>query len=318
MGTKDPRIDAYIAKAAPFARPILEHLRALVRRGCPEVVETVKWSMPAFDYHGPLCSMAAFKEHAVFGFWRGELIVPGATSMAAMGQFGRLTSLADLPPDEELLAMIRKGAALNEAGVKGPPRPKREKRAIAMPADLAAALKKNVKARATFEGLSPSHRREYLAWITEAKTDATRKRRLATTPGVARRGQAAQLEVHGEAEGGQHGGEAHQGAGQAGGPTLQAVSRMVAVAALALALASGSPAEPPDSRQNLEAELRRMTQELLDAVAPGRTEPWERYLDERFVHMDETGVVRTKAELLAELQPFRQASAAGSRSTSSR
>jgi hypothetical protein len=181
MSQKDPRIDAYVARAAPFARPILEHLRALVHRGCPEVVETVKWSMPAFDYHGPFCSMAAFKEHATFGFWRAELIVPGAASMAPMAQFGRLTSLADLPPDTELLAMIRKGAALNEAGVKGPPRAKREKRAIPMPADLAAALKKNAKARATFEGFSPSHRREYLAWITEAKTDDTRKRRLATT-----------------------------------------------------------------------------------------------------------------------------------------
>jgi hypothetical protein len=181
MSERDPRIDAYIAKAAPFARPILEHLRALVHRGCPEVVENMKWSSPAFDYRGPFCSMAAFKQHAAFGFWRGELVVPRATSMAAMGQFGRLTSLADLPPDQELLSLVRKAAALNEAGVKGPPRPKHLKRPIPMPADLAAALKKNAKARATFDGFPPSHRRDYLAWITEAKTDATRKKRLATT-----------------------------------------------------------------------------------------------------------------------------------------
>ena len=261
--------------------------------------------MPAFDYHGPFCSMAAFKEHAVFGFWRGELIVPGAKSMAAMGQFGRLTSLADLPPDEELLAMIRKGAALNEAGVKGPPRPKREKRPIAMPPDLAAALKKNAKARATFEGLSPSHRREYLEWITEAKTEATRKRRLATTLEWLAEGKPLNWKYMPKPKAATaKARRTRQGAGQAAGAALHSVSRMVAVAALALALASGSPAEPPDSRQNLEAELRRMTQELLDAVAPGRTEPWARYLDERFVHMDETGVVRTKAELLAEFQPL--------------
>src|SRR5688572_4265457 len=181
MSERDPRIDAYIARAAPFAGPILEHLRTLVHRGCPEVVETIKWSMPAFDHQGPFCSMAAFKEHATFGFWRAELVVPGAKSMAPMAQFGRLTSLEDLPPDAEMLGMIRKAAALNEAGVKAPPRPKRAKAPIPMPADLAAALKKNAKARATFEGLSPSHRREYLEWITEAKTDATRQKRLATT-----------------------------------------------------------------------------------------------------------------------------------------
>ena len=181
MGERDPRIDGYIAKAAPFARPILEHLRELVHRGCPEVVETMKWSTPAFDYRGPLCSMAAFKARATFGFWRGALVVPSATSMAPMSQFGRLTSLADLPPDQELLSLIRKAAALNEAGVKAPPRPARVKQPIAMPADLAAALKKNARARATFEGFSPSHRREYLAWITEAKGEATRRRRLATT-----------------------------------------------------------------------------------------------------------------------------------------
>ena len=99
MGTKDKRIDAYIAKAAPFARPILTYLRAVVHAACPDVEETIKWSMPAFDYNGPFCSMAAFKQHATFGFWKGALIVDPKTRKPdeAMGDLGRITRVADLP-----------------------------------------------------------------------------------------------------------------------------------------------------------------------------------------------------------------------------
>jgi uncharacterized protein YdeI (YjbR/CyaY-like superfamily) len=178
MGKKDPRIDAYIEKSADFAKPILRHLRKVVHAGCPNVEETVKWSMPHFDYKGPLAGMAAFKAHCAFGFWKGSLIVPG--SQEAMGQFGCITKVSDLPKQDVLLGYVRKAVQLNEGGVKVPRPLKHEKKDIPMPADLAAALKKNAKARATFDGFRPSHKREYLEWITEAKTDETRRKRLDT------------------------------------------------------------------------------------------------------------------------------------------
>jgi len=136
MGKKDPRIDAYIAKSAGFARPILKHLRQLVHQGCPEVEETIKWSMPAFGCEGLLCHMAAFKQHVAFGFWKGELVLGKKQETEGMGQFGRITSLRDLPPDETLLGYIRKAAELNNAGVKAPSRPRAKaeaKRDLAVP-----------------------------------------------------------------------------------------------------------------------------------------------------------------------------------------
>src|SRR5512143_85087 len=179
MGKKDPRTDAYIAKSADFAKPILKRLRTIVHQGCPGVEETIKWGMPHFDYAGgPLAGMAAFQAHCAFGFWKDSLIVPG--SKEAMGQFGRITKLSDLPSDAVLLGYVKKAARLNEEGVKAPRTVKRPKKEIPMPADLAAALKKNAKARATYEGFSPSRKREYLEWITEAKTEETRKKRLTT------------------------------------------------------------------------------------------------------------------------------------------
>src|ERR1043166_2978957 len=122
MGKQDPRIDNYIAKSAEFARPILQHLRELVHRGCPEVEETLKWNMPSFVHKGLLCGMAAFKQHASFGFWKHELVVAKTGEKEAMGQFGRITSLKDLPPDTVLLEYIRTAAKLNEAGIKPPSR----------------------------------------------------------------------------------------------------------------------------------------------------------------------------------------------------
>jgi uncharacterized protein YdeI (YjbR/CyaY-like superfamily) len=183
MPKLDPRVDAYISKSAPFARPILEKLRALVHEGCPEVVETLKWSAPAFVHHGPLAQMAAFKAHCTFGFWKGKLVTESLKEHEAMGQFGRLTSLADLPPDAVVVAYARKAAALNESGAKLERPVKQPKHPIAIPDDLAAELakRKHSKARATFEASSPSHRREYLEWITEAKRPETRAKRLATT-----------------------------------------------------------------------------------------------------------------------------------------
>jgi len=183
MPTLDPRFDAYIAKAAPFARPILKKLRALVHAGCLEVVETMKWSSPAFEFHGPLAQMAAFKAHCTFGFWKGKLVAELATELDAMGQFGRIASLADLPADEVVIAWTRKAAELNASGIKAPAPKKHPKPPLPVPADLAAELakRKHAKAKKFFDSLSPSHRREYLEWITEAKRAETRAKRLATT-----------------------------------------------------------------------------------------------------------------------------------------
>jgi uncharacterized protein YdeI (YjbR/CyaY-like superfamily) len=183
MATKDPRIDAYIAKSAAFAKPILKHLRKVVHAGCPEVVETMKWSMPHFDYKGLLCGMAAFKQHCAFGFWKDSLILgDGKTPKSGMGSFGCIKSLADLPNEKTLIGYVRKAAALNDAGIKAPGRTQPKKRpAIEVPDYFAAALKKNAKARKTFEAFAPSKQRDYLEWVTEAKREETRNERLATS-----------------------------------------------------------------------------------------------------------------------------------------
>jgi hypothetical protein len=185
MGKKDERVDAYMARAQPFAQPILKHLRKLVHRACPEVEETLKWSSPTFMYKGILCGMAAFKAHCVFGFWKGTLLegTPGRGT-EAMGQFGRLTSLADLPDDAALIRLVRRAAALNDEGVKIPRvrKPELPRRPAAKPpAAFLAALRKNTKALATYDAFSPSHKREYVDWIAEAKRDDTRQRRIETS-----------------------------------------------------------------------------------------------------------------------------------------
>ena len=181
MGSRDRRIDAYIAKSQEFARPILTHIRETVHEACPDVTETIKWGMPAFEYKGPFCGMAAFKQHATFGFWKSSLIFPKGSGANGMSAFGRLTSLGDLPPKKTIVGYIARAMELNEQGVtvsmrrrSGPAKPMR------VPADLAAALKKNTKAKAAFGAFPPSQRNEYIAWITEAKTEGTRARRLGT------------------------------------------------------------------------------------------------------------------------------------------
>jgi len=186
MGTRDPRVDAYIANAAEFARPILSHLRDVVHAGCPEVKETIKWGFPHFEHKGILCSMAAFKSHCAFGFWKGSVLAQKHPDLAAaedpaMGQLGRITALADLPDEETLLLYVREAAALNDQGVKAPNRSKpRKDRPVEVPDDLMAALRGNPQALATFEGFNPSNKREYVEWVTEAKSEETRKRRLDT------------------------------------------------------------------------------------------------------------------------------------------
>ncbi len=182
----DPRVDAYIAKAQPFAQPILRHLRELVHEACPEVEEDMKWSHIHFDYKGMFCGMASFKAHCTFGFWKHTLLVDRGLiegPMTGMGSLGKLTSMDDLPSDRKLIAAIKAAAKLNDDGVKTT-RPKHApKPAVKVPPYFTAAVKKNKKAHAAFQNFSPSHRREYIEWITEAKTDDTRQRRLATAIG---------------------------------------------------------------------------------------------------------------------------------------
>lgn len=174
----DPRIDAYIAKAAPFAQPILTHVRERVHAVAPEAEETLKWSMPTFTIDGKiLLGMAAFKAHATVGFWRGEEMGI-ESSKEAMGQLGKLASLDDLPPDGELDAMIRKGVELARTA-PAPRTAKHVKPAPEMHPDFAKALGNNAKAKAVLDGFSPSAQREYLEWISDAKQDATRAKRIA-------------------------------------------------------------------------------------------------------------------------------------------
>ncbi|GEO12241.1 YdeI/OmpD-associated family protein [Segetibacter aerophilus] len=187
MASIDPRVDDYISKSAEFARPILSHLRQLVHTACPEVKETIKWSFPNFEYAGAiLCSMAAFKQHCTFGFWLGSLmpdpdkLLEAVGEKTSMGHLGQIKSLDDLPKDEILIRYIREAMVLNEKGVKV----KKEKSAapknVEAPSWFLDALQKSPTASVAFEKFSPSHRREYIEWVTEAKTEATRSKRLAT------------------------------------------------------------------------------------------------------------------------------------------
>ena len=190
MSEWNPRVDAYIAKSAEFARPILEHVRDLVHKACPDVEEEIKWSFPAFVYRGVmLCGVSAFKQHCAFGFWGAEigkvLRADGLAQDGAMGTFGRITSLKDLPSDRKLLAYLKQAAAFVDAGkgesimaanrrvVKAP------KPAIEPPPEFTAALKRSKAAAKVFEAFSPSCKREYVEWIAEAKRPETRDRRVA-------------------------------------------------------------------------------------------------------------------------------------------
>lgn len=183
MSSHDPRIDAYIAKAAPFAQPILEHLRKVVHNACPAAEETLKWGMPFFSYKGALlCNMAAFKQHCSFGFWLHKDVI-GEAGDAGMGQFGKIASLKDLPAKKSLAALVKKAMSLIDGGVKQKRTSPSPKPPAVVPDDLAAAFaqRRHAASHKVFEGFAPGARREYIDWINEAKTDATRQKRLATT-----------------------------------------------------------------------------------------------------------------------------------------
>jgi hypothetical protein len=166
-----------------WARPILEHLRELIHQADPDVVETIKWGAPSFEHKGILAVMAAMKTHAMFLLWKGELIpevknLYGSRFGESMGTFGRITRLDDLPPDEKLVDWIRQAVALNEQGVKLPQRARESKPEVATPDELIAGLEANEAARITYEGFPLSKKRDYVEWLTEAKTEATRQKRL--------------------------------------------------------------------------------------------------------------------------------------------
>jgi uncharacterized protein YdeI (YjbR/CyaY-like superfamily) len=186
---RDPRIDAYIGKSAEFSRPILRHLRELVHQGCPDVEETIKWSAPFFMHAGILCFMAAFKEHCTFGFWNREMkkviANDGGKAESAMGNFGRIKSIADLPSAATLRRYVAAAARLNDSGVparpRAAPKSKGKSASVIVPSDLKAALARTPKAAHAFESFRASHRREYVEWITDAKRETTRQKRIATT-----------------------------------------------------------------------------------------------------------------------------------------
>lgn len=191
MGTHIQRVDAYVEKAQPFAQPILEHIRSLVHKGCPDVEEAIKWSMPFFVYKGAiLANMAAFKQHCSFGFWGKEIAAvlreAGVASGDGMGSLGRIESVKDLPSDKSMLTWIRTAAQFVDNGEYTSPMAgrrlvaKQPKPALETPPEFAAALKKNRKAAAVFEKFSPSCKREYVEWIAEAKHEETRGKRIAT------------------------------------------------------------------------------------------------------------------------------------------
>lgn len=180
MPTIDPRVDRYIEGAAPFAQPILREIRRRVHAACPAVEESIRWGMPAFFHHGPLAGLAAFKAHCTFGFWKHELLLGTKVGSAgAMGSFGRLTALKDLPGKRDFAALVKEAARLNEEGIKVPKPARSARSAEPVHPAFSKALKASAKARAAFDAMPPSHRREYLEWINEAKKDETRGRRIA-------------------------------------------------------------------------------------------------------------------------------------------
>ena len=186
MAAYDPRIDAYIAKSKDFAKPILTHFRELVHKACPDVEETIKWGAPFFQYEGEnMCMMASFKEHCAVGFWKAKLmsnptLQENAQGETAMGHLGRLTSIKDMPSDRSIIADIKEAMKLNEQGIKLTKKPA-QKKEIPVPDYFKKALTKNKKAKTAFEEFSLSHRNEYVHWITEAKTETTRDKRMAQT-----------------------------------------------------------------------------------------------------------------------------------------
>ncbi len=187
MDKKDARIDVYISKSADFAKPILDYIRTTVHKACPDVEETIKWGFPHFDYKGMLCSMAAFKQHCSFTFWKASLMkdpekILDVNRENSMGHFGKIVSVKNLPTKKIFVRYIKEAVRLNDANVKLPSKPKsKEKKELTVPDFFEKELKKNKKAFETFNNFSYSQKKEYAEWITEAKTDETKNKRIATS-----------------------------------------------------------------------------------------------------------------------------------------
>ena len=124
-----------------------------------------------------MCGMAAFKAHCMFGFWKAPLVVGGA---GPHNRYRQIKSVADLPAKKDMAALIRRAMSLNDEGVVVARAPQTKKAPARVPADLSGALQKNKKARTAFDAFSPSHKREYIEWITEAKREDTRQKRIET------------------------------------------------------------------------------------------------------------------------------------------
>jgi len=185
MGKRDKRVETYIANSAPFARPVLNHLREIVHQGCPDAEETIKWGMPFFEYKDEiLCNMASFKKHCSFGFWKASILsdpdhileLVGKTSMGSLGQ---LTDLSDLPPNRILIKYIKAAAKLNKEGVKVAQK-STAKKELEVPEYFAKVIARNKSALKTFNSFSNTNRKEYVEWVTGAKTEETRSKRLDT------------------------------------------------------------------------------------------------------------------------------------------
>lgn len=186
MSQKDKRVDDYISKSEEFARPVLNHLRSLVHQTCPGVEEKIKWGFPHFDYKGMMCSMASFKQHCAFGFWKNALMkdasIMSGKNEYAMGHLGKISNLKDLPDDKKIIGWIKEAMKLNDDNVKLAPRKKViSNKEIEIPEALQKELNKNKIAANIFGNFSPSHKKEYIEWINEAKTQETKNKRIATT-----------------------------------------------------------------------------------------------------------------------------------------
>ena len=180
----DPRIDAYIEQAQPFAKPILKHLRKLVHKASPDITETIKWGAPFFEYKGLIGGMAAFKQHCAFNFMKRQLMkdvdIFDSNNRDAKGHLGKITSLEDLPDDNVMLGYLKEAIQVNEDEKKVDKKATAVKQEMLIPGEIKAALQQNKAASDFFTSLPPSHKKEYIVWITEAKTEATRTKRLTT------------------------------------------------------------------------------------------------------------------------------------------
>ncbi len=184
MNRESPEVTAYIENASPFAQPILKRIRKAFLKAHPDIQEVMKWSFPHFEYKGIVGNMAAFKQHVSWGFWKAKLMDDPHGLLAPLGETSmggaKVTRLADLPSEDVLVDYVRQAVRLNEEGVKVARPAAAPKGPLEVPDDLAAALKKNRAAAKTFEAFAPSQKREYVGWLTDAKQDATRKKRLET------------------------------------------------------------------------------------------------------------------------------------------